>query len=211
MKSINDKTKKRLAIASCLIISVILIVLIISKLQQKPIEDVVLPDESIETNDIIVEKPVIGRKEDREDEITVTQIESSDTEETDEDVIDNEVTSEDTSNKDGIDKTTVDAVIEQTIQADIEKLKEPTKEQLTDPTQKPSGEKVEKAPEPVEHDKVEKPKETPKSNNEPQGGDINNEGKTYLPGFGWIENSGENQGAVAEDMYENGNKIGNMD
>jgi len=63
----------------------------------------------------------------------------------------------------------------------------------------------------VEHDKVEKPTETPKSNDEPQGGDTNNQGKTYLPGFGWIENSGENQGTVAEDMYENGNKIGNMD
>lgn len=211
MKSINDKTKKRLVIASGLIISVILIVLIINKLQQKPIEDVVLPDESIETNDIIVEKPVINRKEDREYEIIVTQIESSDTEETDEDVIDNEVTSEDTSNKDGIDKSAVDTVIEQTIQADIEKPKEPTKKQLTDPTQKPSGEKVEKAPEPVDHDKVEKPAEIPKSNDEPQGGDTNNEGKTYLPGFGWIENSGENQETVVDGDGDINKQIGIMD
>lgn len=34
----------------------------------------------------------------------------------------------------------------------------------------------------------------------------------WIPGFGWIEdNGGGNVGIVAEDMYENGNKIGIMD
>ena len=40
------------------------------------------------------------------------------------------------------------------------------------------------------------------------------DGKPYvwIPGFGWIEdNGGGNVGTVAEDMYENGNKIGIMD
>ena len=33
----------------------------------------------------------------------------------------------------------------------------------------------------------------------------------WIPGFGWIEdNGGGNVGTVAEDMYENGSKIGNM-
>lgn len=32
----------------------------------------------------------------------------------------------------------------------------------------------------------------------------------YVPGFGWIENQGSNQATYAEDMYENGNKIGIM-
>lgn len=32
----------------------------------------------------------------------------------------------------------------------------------------------------------------------------------YVPGFGWIENQGPNQATYAEDMYENGNKIGIM-
>lgn len=31
-----------------------------------------------------------------------------------------------------------------------------------------------------------------------------------MPGFGWIDDVGEGQGTTAEDMYENGNKIGNM-
>lgn len=188
MNNINDKTKRRLIVASGLIISVILIVLITNQLKKEPIEDAVLPNQSIETNDIIVEKPVITEKE---DEIIVPEIKIPDTEK--------------------IDNGAIDTGTEQTIQEDVEKPKEPTEEQLTDPTQKPNGDKVETPPEPVEHDKVEKPAETPKSNDVPQGGDTNNQGKTYLPGFGWIENSGENQGTVAEDMYENGNKIGNMD
>ena len=32
----------------------------------------------------------------------------------------------------------------------------------------------------------------------------------YVPGFGWIENQGPNHCEYAEDMYENGNKIGSM-
>ena len=32
----------------------------------------------------------------------------------------------------------------------------------------------------------------------------------YVPGFGWIESQGPNQVEYAEDMYENGNKIGSM-
>lgn len=32
----------------------------------------------------------------------------------------------------------------------------------------------------------------------------------YVPGFGWIESQGPNHAEYAEDMYENGNKIGIM-
>lgn len=187
MNNINDKTKRRLIVASGLIISVLLIVLITNQLKKEPTEDAVLPNQSIETNDIIVEKPVITEKE---DEIIVPEIKIPEDE--------------------MIDNGAIDTGTEQTIQGDVEKPKDPTKEQLTDPTQKPNGEKVETQPEPVDHNKVEKPTETPKSNDEPQGGDTNN-GKIYVPGFGWIEDVGEGEGTVAEDMYENGNKIGNMD
>ena len=40
---------------------------------------------------------------------------------------------------------------------------------------------------------------------EPPSGDM-----VYVPGFGWIENQGPNHAEYAEDMYENGNKIGIM-
>lgn len=32
----------------------------------------------------------------------------------------------------------------------------------------------------------------------------------YVPGFGWLESQGPNHCEYAADMYENGNKIGNM-
>lgn len=41
---------------------------------------------------------------------------------------------------------------------------------------------------------------------------IDGKPSVWIPGFGWIEdNGGGNVGTVAEDMYENGNKIGSMD
>lgn len=41
---------------------------------------------------------------------------------------------------------------------------------------------------------------------------IDGKPSVWIPGFGWIEdNGGGNVGTVAEDMYENGNKIGIMD
>lgn len=40
--------------------------------------------------------------------------------------------------------------------------------------------------------------------------DSSSENTVYVPGFGWIENQGPNQATYAEDMYENGNKIGIM-
>ena len=107
------------------------------------------------------------------------------------------ITPPDISNPAGTDNGAVSSGTEQTIQGDITKP-EYTEEQLADPTQKPSGEKVTEPPKPVEHDKVEKPADsTPKS-----GG---------LPGFDNVPDGGANQVINADDMYENGNKIGNMD
>ena len=40
---------------------------------------------------------------------------------------------------------------------------------------------------------------------EPPSGDM-----VYVPGFGWIRSEGPNHVEYAEDMYENGNKIGIM-
>ncbi len=187
MKNINDKTKRRLIVASGLIISIILIALISAQFKKEPIEDVILPNQSVETNDIIVDKPVIAEKE---DEIIVPEIEIPDTE--------------------TIDNSAIDTGTKQTIQGDVEKPKEPSEEQLTDPTQKPNGEKVETPPEPIAHDKVEKPVETPKNNDVPQGGDTNN-GKIYVPGFGWIEDVGEGQGTAVDGEGDINKQIGTMD
>ena len=54
---------------------------------------------------------------------------------------------------------------------------------------------TEPAPEPV----------TDQTAIEPQSGDM-----VYVEGFGWIESQGPNHVEYAEDMYENGKKIGSM-
>jgi len=48
----------------------------------------------------------------------------------------------------------------------------------------------------------------PKSAPEPIAND--NADMVYVPGFGWIRSEGPNHVEYAEDMYENGNKIGIM-
>ena len=50
----------------------------------------------------------------------------------------------------------------------------------------------------------------PKSAPEPIANDNELADMVYVPGFGWIENQGPNHVEYAEDMYENGNKIGIM-
>jgi len=97
---------------------------------------------------------------------------------------------------------------EQSIQAEVTKPTEPSQEAKTNPSKTPDGEKVTTVT-PVEHDKVTKP-ESSTSSSTPKSGDKKN-GKIYVPGFGWIEdNGGGGSGTTADDMYENGNKIGNM-
>lgn len=46
---------------------------------------------------------------------------------------------------------------------------------------------------------------------EPQGGSTNDSGAGYLPGFGYIESSGEGTVTQDDSIYENGNKVGVMD
>lgn len=207
MKNINDKTKKWLAVSGGLVICVVLVVMISSQFKKEPIEDVALPDPNIQLGDVIIEKPndtgIITEKEDKKDHM----VQEGKVEKEDGIIVPPiKIPKVQPTNKNGVDKG-----IEQTIQKDVTKPKEPTKEQLTNPTQKPSGEKVELPPKPVEHEKVEKPIEVPKKNDEPKGGDTNNKGQTYLPGFGWIENSGENQGTKVDGDGDINKQIGNMD
>lgn len=54
------------------------------------------------------------------------------------------------------------------------------------------------------------PEPEPMPESEPEASDSNSEDMVYVEGFGWIESQGPNQVEYAEDMYENGNKIGSM-
>jgi negative regulator of sigma E activity len=84
---------------------------------------------------------------------------------------------------------------DQSIQGDVTKP-EYTNEQLTDPSQKPNGEPAKTTP-PAQ------PSSSPSSSS----GSSNGGG---LPGFDNVPDGGANQATSAGDMYENGNKIGEM-
>ena len=55
------------------------------------------------------------------------------------------------------------------------------------------------------------PEPTAENQAEPETGVGSSADMVYVPGFGWIESQGPNQVEYAEDMYENGKKIGIMD
>ena len=70
------------------------------------------------------------------------------------------------------------------------------------PAQTPPASEV---PVPPEQDA--EPRQEPEPAPAPDGAPDN---MVYVPGFGWIESQGPNHAEYAEDMYENGNKIGIM-
>lgn len=85
-----------------------------------------------------------------------------------------------------------------------EPVLEEADEQPSAPTSAPTAEnQAEPALEPTD---TPEPEPIP----EPEVTDRSSENMVYVPGFGWIESRGPNQVTYAEDMYENGNKIGIM-
>ena len=77
---------------------------------------------------------------------------------------------------------------------------EQTQEVVTEPKSAPAETPaVQPAPEQAAEPHV------AKTTIEPPSGDM-----VYVPGFGWIQSEGPNHVEYAEDMYENGNKIGIM-
>ena len=186
MKNINDKIKKWLVVGSGLAISAVLILTIGSQFKKEPITDIQIPQQNNKVQDVVVDKPVNTEKE---NEITVAPIEIPE--------------------QTQADNGAVDTGTEQKIQGDVEKPTY-TEEQLKDSTQKPNGEKVD-PPKNEGDEKTVTTTEPPKKIDEPQGGDTNSKGETYLPGFGWIENSGENQGTVVDGDGDINKQVGTMD
>lgn len=89
--------------------------------------------------------------------------------------------------------------VDQKIQSDVGKPSAPSSKpkaqgSTTNPSQKPSYSSKDT---------------TVSQSSEPSGSETQN-GKVYLPGFGWVTNTG-GSGSTASDMYENGTKVGKMD
>ncbi len=182
MKNINNRTKKYFIVASGVIVIVLLIAMIGSQFEKEPVADAIITQNENKVTDVVIDKPEI---EENKDDFIV------------EPVIIHEQIQTDTG--------AIDTGTEQKIQGDVPEKPTYTEEQLTDPTQKPNGEKVEPLKEDDEGETVPTQESSiAETNNEPQGGDTK-DGLIYVPGFGWIPDIG------VEDMYENGNKIGDMD
>ena len=107
--------------------------------------------------------------------------------------------------------------LEQTIQADPVKPEQPEKPEAPagtstlpedhDAEDVPEEERKTEDEEPPTYE--EQPTVTP-TETEPAAGSTNSSGQVYVPGFGYVENSGENTGIQDNEMYEHGNKIGEM-
>ena len=185
MKNINDKTKKRLIITGCLALCVVLVALIGQQFQSpKPVDDS-LPPQSSGVSDVTINPNTSGNTE-NEKEIIVTP--------------------PDTTQPANTDNGAVSSGTEQTIQGDATKP-EYTEEQLKDPVQKPNGEKVTEQDKPVDHDKVEQPKDTPK----PQEPSKPIRGGNSIPGFDNVPNLGENQVIEGKSDGDINKQVGTMD
>lgn len=178
----KDTTKKRLIIAGLAAVCVLLIFGISRVLYKEPVQT--LPEESKakEEMEIVV---------DAEDTAVITE-ESENTEETKELVIEAEAENDVESGK-------------QEIQPDPEKTEDEKPEEppaltedadTTNPDTQPSYEEPEET--------------TPPADDTPKTGDTK-DGMVYVEGFGWLPDEGAGSGTNADDMYENGNKVGIMD
>lgn len=179
----KDSTKKRLIIAGLAAVSVLLIFGISRVLYKEPVQE--LPQESKPTEEVelVVDTVETGQVQD----------ESESTEETKELVIEVET------------ENSVESG-EQEIQP------EPKKTEDEKPEEPPVLTEDAYTTEPITPPAYEEPEDTtPPADDTPKTGDTKY-GMIYIEGFGWVvDNSGGGSGTVADDMYENGNKVGIMD
>ena len=178
----NNKTKKWLIVIGCLVLCAALVAGISHQFKsQKPADDL----------EAEAELPISSQSD-----VTVdTDIPT----EKDEDLV---VVPPDTTLPENTDNGAVSSGTAQTIQGDVSKP-EYTEEQLRNPDQKPNGEKV-------TEDEVEPSENTPKTDNQPQGGDTK-DGQIYVPGFGWItDNGGGGQGTTVDGDGDINKQVGSM-
>lgn len=178
----KDSTKKRLIIAGLAAVCVLLIFGISRVLYKEPVQT--LPEESKPTEELelVVDTEETGQVQD----------ESKSTEETKELVIEVET------------ENNVESG-EQEIQPD------PKKTEDEKPEEPPALTEDADTTEPTTPPAYEEPEDTtPPADDTPKTGDTK-DGMVYVEGFGWLPDEGAGSGTNADDMYENGNKVGIMD
>jgi len=180
----NNRTKKWLLVAGCLVICAVLVVLIGGSFSKEPAQDDPLPALEDTPGGVTVDPGTDGSGADagKDDSPTVV------------------VVKPETQTPAG--GGAVSTGTEQTIQPDVTKP-EYDEETLKDSTKTPDGKPVSEPPQAVDHDAVTPPPATEKPTSGGTSGG--------LPGFDNVPQGGANQVIPADDMYENGNKIGIMD
>ena len=186
---LTEKTKKILAISGGAVICVGLIVAIGLQFGKAPAANDKLPESTPSASDVVVNpsQPAVTTPEtSTENKDVVVQPNTDATAGNDTQPVDTRPAQTDQT--------------EQAIQPEVTKPAAPSEDAVKDPTTKPDGTKVDTPPTPVDHDTYTPPADA---------GDQNSGGG--LPGFDNVPDGGANQVIEAEDMYENGNKIGSMD
>lgn len=180
----KDSTKKRLIliIAGLAAVCVLLILGISSVLYKEPVQE--LPKESKPTE---VEGLMVNTEETGQ-----VQKETESTEETKELIIETETENVMESGK-------------QEIQQTPEKTKDEKPEEPPALTEDADTTKPDTPPQYEEPEKTKLP-----TDDTPKTGDTK-DGMVYVEGFGWLPDEGVGSGTNADDMYENGNKVGIMD
>lgn len=193
----TEKTKKYLAIGSGAVICAGLLMAISLRFGKAPADGTHLLEESSMEAQIVVNPESVSDTTEPDTEERTAFIRP------DVDVTDNSETSQPADARPAQTDQS-----EQSIQPEVTKPAEPEESVKTNPAQKPDGTKVEMQPASVVHEEAAVPTETEPTAGPPQGGETQ-AGKVYLPGFGWVTDTGSS-GTTADDMYENGNKIGDM-
>ena len=184
----TEKTKKRLAVTGGITICAGLLAAISLQFAKPPVREDVFPEEESGVAEVTVTQPPATESV----EPVVQPVQTGQPERTEQPA--------QTGQPVQTEQPAQTEQPEQSIQPEVEKPEQPDEETLADPEQKPDGTEVEGTPEPVDHDTYVPPAD--------DGGGNSGGG---LPGFGDVPNLGENTATQADDMYENGNKIGSMD
>lgn len=88
----------------------------------------------------------------------------------------------------------------------------PTPKPTEPPKPKPKATDKPQSPKtPPSYDEKETQPNKPKPSNEPKVGDKNENGKVFVPGFGWIEQKGPSQGSKSESDGDWNKQVGTMD
>lgn len=195
----NDKTKKRLVVAGGLVVCLVLITGISSQFKAEKQEDTTASAGSTQVAEVSVEP--VSETSESEKEVVVTVPASTTARQTEETLPVQTDLSEQKIQPDVTKPAATQPATQATTKAPATEgsKEETTAAAETQATTPETSVQLPTSPAAETEQKTEEGKA--------QGGDTQN-GKIYVPGFGWIDEIGEAQGSTAEDMYENGNKIG---